>query len=451
MTSAPRRPRLNVNTADPGELLRLPGLTEDFARDIIALRPLTHLKELLLVPGLEPEYYEQIAPYLTVAARVEDEAGVKLLPPPSRRARRRAAMPPAPEAFAPVVEDAPVFVDAPPTFPPPPTEPKREPDIIIVQSRPVPAYSVTPAAPRWPVVVAPPSAGRALFDSYAGPRIVFALFSITMAALVIGFSTGFLNVGQPRVVTVVPASATPDILPTQVELAVAATLAALPTATPLPPTLTATLAPPSPTPMLAVTLNTPLASTGLENTGEQIFYETFIPAGYWDTGENSFSKLSITEGGYLDILMKLPGSIAWATNGFSGQDFYYQGTVRVEACQLGDYYGLLFRFRDENNFYLFGLSCDGRYRLLERVEGEFRPVVDFTFTSAALAGSNTTNLLAVRAEGAQISLYLNDQFVTQANVANTQAGRFGVFAKSAQTSNLLTEFDELSAWQLTPP
>ena len=31
--------------------------------------------------------------------------------------------------------------------------------------------------------------------------------------------------------------------------------------------------------------------------------------------------------------------------------------------------GLAFRFKDEGNFLLFGLSCDGRYRLLERVEG----------------------------------------------------------------------------------
>jgi hypothetical protein len=136
-------------------------------------------------------------------------------------------------------------------------------------------------------------------------------------------------------------------------------------------------------------------------------------------------------------------------NGFSGENFYYQGTVRVEACQLGDYDGLAFRFKDEGNFLLFGLSCDGRYRLLERVEGEFHPIVDFTFTSAAIVGSNATNLLAVRADGTQISLYVNDQFVTQVNVSASYAGRFGVFAKSAQTSNLLTEFDELSAWTLT--
>ena len=302
------------------------------------------------------------------------------------------------------------------------------------------------------MVIAPPSAGRALFDSYAGPRIVFALFSMTVVALILGFSTGFLNVGQPRVVTVMAASATPDILPTQIGLAVAATMAALPSNTPPP---APTVPPPTPlptlTPTVAATLNSVFASAGMQNAGEQIFYETFIPAGYWDTGENSFSKLSITESGYLDILMKLPGSIAWATNGFSGENFYYQGTVRVDACQLGDYYGLVFRFKDENNFYLFGLACDGRYRLLERVEGEFRPIVDFTFTSTALIGSNATNLLAVRAEGTQVSLYLNDQFVTQANVLDASAGRFGVFAKSAQTSNLLTEFDELSAWQLTAP
>jgi hypothetical protein len=239
------------------------------------------------------------------------------------------------------------------------------------------------------------------------------------------------------------------VLATQISAAVAATFTAMPTETAPPPTPLPTPAPtltpeaaPSPTPNF-------VSSSGLIGAGTLLFNETFVPPGYWNIGENDFSNLFIADGA-LTIEMKLPGAIAWAVNGFAGQDFYYQGTARVGACRAGDYYGLVFRSQNDANLYLFGVSCDGEYRVVRRENGEFRFLVDFTFAPEIVAGSDSTNLLAVRATGGQMSFFVNDHFLTSLGDAGVASGLFGVFAKSYETSNLRVDFDDLSAWELSP-
>jgi hypothetical protein len=192
-----------------------------------------------------------------------------------------------------------------------------------------------------------------------------------------------------------------------------------------------------------------VSNPGLANVGDQIFNETFVPAGYWSLGENEFSNIYIADG-RLTIKMKMLGAIAWAFNGYAGDNFYYQGTVQPGACQLGDYYGLVLRAQTDDNLILFGLSCDGSYRVVRRLNGEFQTLLDFVFTPEAVVGSEGTNLLAVRAEGNQLSLFINDRYLTRLDLPVVNSGFFGVFAKSATTSNLGVYFDDLSAWKLNP-
>jgi hypothetical protein len=333
---------------------------------------------------------------------------------------------------------------------------EAEPEPVFQRRGPVlpPAMAGPQALAPTPVRALVTGVNAALFESYAGPRLVFGLLMVTLLALGVGAWSGQVRFGPATAVpasTAVIAAATPDLVATQVSEALAATQAAATSALPATPTAAASQPPtsaPGPNPTATTAF---LSNTGLVNAGQQVFNETFNPSGYWSTGDNDLSERTIDENQLL-IRMKVPGAIAWAVNGYAGEDFYYQGTLRMGACQLGDYAGLAFRVADDDNLYLFGLSCDGRYRVVRRVAGLFETILDFTFTPEAISGSNATNLLAVRAEGQSLSLYINDQFLTQLDVgaAGPVSGLFGVFSKSANTPNLQVSFDDLSAWSLEP-
>lgn len=450
MTAPSRRAKLDVNSAPVEALAQVPGLDAELAVRLAALRPFKHTKEILRVPGLDFALFEQAAPYLKVARSRPATAK----PDQPRRRSRPAAPAPAP-APAPIPVQVHVHVNAASgeattyrTAGPAPAPPPEvvEPVIIAEPAGPRRAQSLAPR-PALAVMPVGRQVSAALFESYAGPRLVFALFSVTLAAAALAFATGQISW---------KAAAAPPDPAAQIGQAVAATLTALPTelpptAPPAPPTVTppptATSAPAAPTPTLAF-----VSSSGLEGVGEQIFNETFVPADYWSVGETDFSRIAVEEG-WLRVLIKTPGSLAWAVNGYAAQNFYYQGLMQIGTCQLGDYAGLVFRATNEGNLYLFGLSCDGRYRLVRRLNGEFQVLLDFTFTSEASAGSNAVNLLAVRAAGRELRLYVNDQQVgvyTETAEIEPVQGFFGAFAKASNTADLLASFDDVSAWNLKP-
>ncbi len=59
--------RLELNRANAKDLLILPGITPELARQIISHRPYRDLEELAYVQGLSEEHIDLIAPYLTIS------------------------------------------------------------------------------------------------------------------------------------------------------------------------------------------------------------------------------------------------------------------------------------------------------------------------------------------------------------------------------------------------
>jgi hypothetical protein len=314
--------------------------------------------------------------------------------------------------------------------------------------------------------------GRAATALGSSALVIFVLMGLTLAWPLIGPLPG----GTPNAAAALPenksptasrlpatrlpatattrpqATATPAIsltpnMDATLGAAVAATLTAQPIAT-LPPTA----APPTASPAAAASLvpsPTSFMSQGaLEGATGQLFDETFKPGGYWDTGETPYAVREISDGRF-NLKMKTIGAISWSFNGISGDNFYVQAATISDECRAGDYYGIAFRVRDDSNFYLFGIACDGRYRVLRQKNGEFTPVIDFRFSPAVVVNGGY-NLLGVRAVNDQFSFYVNDEFLASATDNTFAQGRFGVFAKSFETANLTIHFDDITAWTIKP-
>ncbi len=214
------------------------------------------------------------------------------------------------------------------------------------------------------------------------------------------------------------------------------------TPTPLPPPAPeATLAP-----VVSANPQDPLA--GANPT--PIIQEDFLLADYWNEFDSSSGsgEIMIAEENY-KLVSKQVENIEWTFNGRKTGNIYLTGTAVVPntKCKAGDYWGLIFRYKDNANFYVFGVSCDGKYKMLKRLDGLFETVVDFT-DSTAILKLGQKNVLGVRAVGDQISLYANDQFITTVTDGTFAEGLIGLYVASRLTPNLTVVFDDITVYSI---
>jgi len=92
--------------------------------------------------------------------------------------------------------------------------------------------------------------------------------------------------------------------------------------------------------------------------------------------------------------------------------------IEIEAQPAnnpGTEYGILFRFGGElnaRNYYLFGVTPDGKYQLYKRINGKWVEPDPVAKTSSAYVQAGASkNRLGVLVEGATISLYINGNLI----------------------------------------
>lgn len=502
MSASSRRARLDLNTADSADLAQLPGLTPELAALVVAHRPFAKTKELLRVPGVSLALFEALESQVRVSRATKPPAAPKparprkkaATPPPSFEANPATAAPPvghgvsrAHRAHALLVHRL-GWLEARPLRPHPNrqaliTTPWPGHDSVAARFREADAgvlarerlrvvehpeaivisevqraeralASLTPTA----LVVA--RVERALFESYLGPRVIFALFSVTVLAVLLAMFSGQVRLGLPPA-TPVPGAAMPDMaqtaaaLATQVNVAVQATQLAL--AQTVPPTAApATVAPasptPTPSPIVPATFTAPPPSptptSVLDTVGAPLFNEDFSAPNRWIVGETSLGLVFIS-GQALTVRTQSPGNVVWSLSRYRAENLYVQATMRFGRCQPSDYGGLIVRGRTDADLYLIGLTCDGRYRVLRLVDGRVVEILaDFTPAPGVATGDNASNQIAAKVQGGRIELFFNGLFAATVEGINPREGIVGVFNRSGATPGLQTEFTAIAAWSL---
>jgi hypothetical protein len=240
----------------------------------------------------------------------------------------------------------------------------------------------------------------------------------------------------PSLTSTATRTVTPSITPT-------------PTPTPPPsdtPTATSTVTPTPLPPMIFTGPNPLLGTTGV------LFSDSFEPQAYnWGAVETGYSLNRIKDG-QLEITLKRRYDVAWRFAEVPDtQDFFAMITVTSPNCDGGEHFGLDFRTVNDGTQFQFGITCDGRYRLLERQNGKSRLVIVPTPSNVIYRGPGAVNELGVRAEGKQISLYVNRQFLTRADVDTLTKGRFGVYVNASNTLSLAAQFDNFIVWGMPAP
>lgn len=140
------------------------------------------------------------------------------------------------------------------------------------------------------------------------------------------------------------------------------------------------------------------------------------------------------------IAFREPAGPAWVLNQQAGMfgDFCY--SVLGQAVEGPDtsFYGLVFRYKDEKNFYCFLINGAGYFAVYKRISGEYVALVEFQPSSAIQLGKGS-NVLHVVVKGNRMWFLVNGQELATVTDDAFVSGAIGFYA----TPGLYVRFDSV--------
>ncbi len=168
------------------------------------------------------------------------------------------------------------------------------------------------------------------------------------------------------------------------------------------------------------------------------------PSSGWD---DAFDRNTVKQYGNNKYYVEVTTSnlVAWGLANRDVGDFRLQVDATQESGPNNNGYGVLFGFRDRDNYYRFDISGEGFFLLSKFYEGEWTTLVPWTASSAINVGQ-TTNTLMVEAIGDRIRIFANGVDLAEAQDDSLAHGNFGFFANTFSDPNLIVSFDNIEVW-----
>ena len=131
------------------------------------------------------------------------------------------------------------------------------------------------------------------------------------------------------------------------------------------------------------------------------------------------------------------------------KNFYLEATFKTgDACSVKDRYGVLVRAPDPNKGYVFGFSCDGRFRLYKWDGTNYTALQEWKPSTAIVSGPNQTNHLGIQADGSNLKLYANGKLLGEYTDATFSKGRIGLFIGAGETEDFTVFVKDIAYWLL---
>ena len=187
--------------------------------------------------------------------------------------------------------------------------------------------------------------------------------------------------------------------------------------------------------------------TGSSHTPSNVLFSDDFsnPNSGWpstDDGDEDF--IGYADGNYR-IFVSAPELLLFAT---SADSFQNDVQVEIDATKVGgpddNYFGLICRYQDLDNFYFFLLSSDGfaGIGMYLNDELQFLSGEQFNQTDAINQG-NATNHVRADCVGDQLTLYVNGEQVATATDSTFSNGNVGMLARANAEAGVDILFDNL--------
>jgi hypothetical protein len=185
---------------------------------------------------------------------------------------------------------------------------------------------------------------------------------------------------------------------------------------------------------------------GIESSaveGGVLLAETFANPSSSRLGENEDPEVRSTfvDGAY-EIQVKAPELITWNTL----DGVYNDVAIQVETTLINGSEtalgGLIFRYQDNQNFYLFSVANDGFYRLEILENDEWLTLIDWTSTDA-IAPAGMSNTIRVETRGDRISLFVNEVWLDETVDSTFTDGEMALAVGTFEDGGATIQFDNL--------
>jgi len=131
-------------------------------------------------------------------------------------------------------------------------------------------------------------------------------------------------------------------------------------------------------------------------------------------------------------------------------DFVLQVKVKqVEGPELS-LYGLVYRYQDEMNYYLFAIRSDGYYSVIKINDGVSAYLLDWLKSDFIKTGLHSTNNIGVAAKGTQILFLINSTAVDSISNEPLSEGYVGLSVGTFpnQLNATVVHFDEVQVFDV---
>ena len=161
----------------------------------------------------------------------------------------------------------------------------------------------------------------------------------------------------------------------------------------------------------------------------------------WDRVDVSEGITDYADGVYR-IYVNTDNTDVWANPGLNFTDTI----IEVEATKVGgpddNDYGVICRYGDVDNFYIFIISSDGYYGILRVVDGtqELLGDTEMMYSDAIITGYATNTIMA-DCIGSTLTLYANSTQLISVEDTNLTSGDVGLLAGSFDTPGTDIHFD----------
>ena len=186
-----------------------------------------------------------------------------------------------------------------------------------------------------------------------------------------------------------------------------------------------------------------------ESLGSPTLRDNLESTDYWFMLDTDTTKFSSGENKLVLTALKTGKIDEWGMARYAKlKNFYLEFLFMTgNVCSSLDRYGMIVRAPDPSQGYVFGFSCDGRFRLYIWDGVNYTPIQEWKSSPLINPGPNQENRMGLYANGSVIKLYANGQLLAEYSDQTYTEGQFGVFVAAQDTPGFSVSLEEASYWK----
>ena len=170
--------------------------------------------------------------------------------------------------------------------------------------------------------------------------------------------------------------------------------------------------------------------------------------GWYQYSDDTLTGSARVVGGVLQLTTREPGQFWWSNPSLDPmEDVTVSAVARKTGGPDDNAFGLICRYQDPNNFYLFVISSDGFYAI-GKVESGINNITylsgagEYQFTETIQQGVQENSIRAT-CEGDQLTLTVNGILLESVQDGTFSAGDVGVGLTAFEEGTASVEFDDI--------